>query len=154
MIAACVPPSTVVQLNTPAPNAPATPAPGGQIDVPGLKIQLYIPGPNPQVNTPAAHGRPASFWMGVWHGIISPFTLAASFLGRANVQMYEVRNDGRLYNLGFFFGVLILANACACLEFLDADVAEFAVFGKLADGKVHAAVFTTIGNALRQKCFD
>jgi len=108
MIAACVPPSTVVQLNTPAPNAPATPAPGGQIDVPGLKIQLYIPGPNPQVNTPAAHGRPASFWMGVWHGIISPFTLAASFLGRANVQMYEVRNDGRLYNLGFFFGVLIM----------------------------------------------
>ena len=115
VLAACAPASNVVQLNTPAPNAAGTPAPSGQIDVPGLKIQLYAPGPNPEINTPDAHGRPASFWLGVWHGVISPFTLAASFLGRENVQMYEVHNDGRLYNLGFLLGVLIMPAALALL---------------------------------------
>jgi hypothetical protein len=111
MLAACSP-SSVVQVNTPAPNAPpGTPAPGGgsgEIDVPGLKLSLYAPGRNPMVGTPDYHGRPASFWLGVWHGVISPFTLLASFLGRDTVQMYEVHNDGRLYNLGFFVGVLVM----------------------------------------------
>jgi hypothetical protein len=114
ILTACSTSTAVVQLNTPAPNPPtAAPSgqvdvPGGQIDVPGLKLQLYVPSANPMLGTPDAHGRPASFWMGIWHGIISPFTLAASFLGRDNVQIYEVHNDGRLYNLGFFFGVLIM----------------------------------------------
>ena len=97
--------SGVVQLST---AAQGTPAPSGQIDVPGLKIQLYVPGQNPMINTADAHGGPAGFWRGVWHGVISPFTLAASFIGRAHVQMYEVHNDGRLYNLGFFLGILVM----------------------------------------------
>jgi hypothetical protein len=109
LLTACAPASDVVQVNTPAPGTQAgTPEPGGQIDVPGVKLQLYVPGPNELVNTPDYHGRPASFWLGIWHGIISPFTLVATFLGAVNVQMYEVHNDGRLYNLGFFLGVLVM----------------------------------------------
>ena len=109
LLAACAPASTVVQVNTPAPSTGAgTPAPGGEIDVPGLKIQVYAPGPNPLINTSDAHGRPAGFWLGLWHGIISPITLVASFVTRQNVQIYEVHNDGSMYNLGFFLGILIM----------------------------------------------
>lgn len=105
VLAACAP-NTVVQVsNTPA---AGTPAPSGQIEVPGVKIQVYAPGPNPLVNTPDSHGRPAGFWLGLWHGVISPVTLVASFVTKQNVQMYEVHNEGSLYNLGFFLGILIM----------------------------------------------
>jgi hypothetical protein len=106
LLAACTT-NSAVQVATPVPAPAGTPAPSGQINIPGLTIQIYAPGPNPLVNTPDAHGRPAGFWLGIWHGIISPFTLLASFLTKANVQMYEVHNDGSLYNLGFFIGILV-----------------------------------------------
>jgi hypothetical protein len=107
MVAGC---STgpIVQINTPVPNAPAgTPAPNGQINVPGVSIQVYAPGPNPTVNTADGQGRIAGIWLGLWHGFISPVTLVLSFFNKA-VQMYEVHNDGNLYNLGFFLGVAIV----------------------------------------------
>ena len=108
VLAACAP-NSVVQVGTPVPNAQAgTPAPAGQIEVPGLSIQVYAPGPNPLINTPDAHGRPAGFWLGVWHGVISPVTLVASFVTKQNVQIYEVHNEGNLYNLGFFLGLLVM----------------------------------------------
>jgi hypothetical protein len=107
LVAACATTSNVVQVATPVPAPAGTPAAAGQINIPGLTIQIYAPGPNPLVNTPDAHGHPAGFWLGVWHGILSPFTLLASFLTKTNVQMYEVHNDGSLYNLGFFVGILI-----------------------------------------------
>lgn len=110
-LAACSP-GSVIQVSTPVPNPPpGTPAPGGgsgEIDVPGVRLSLFAPGPNPMAGTADYHGRPASFWLGIWHGVISPFTLLASFLGRETVQIYEVHNDGRLYNLGFFMGVLLM----------------------------------------------
>lgn len=101
--------NSVVQVNTPVPS-PKSGTPGadtGQINVPGASIQVYAPGPNPLVGTADAHGHPAGFWLGLWHGIISPVTLIASFVSKQNVQMYEVHNDGSLYNLGFFLGILI-----------------------------------------------
>jgi len=108
VLAACAP-NSVVQVSTPVPNTQAgTPAPGGKIDVPGISIQVYAPGPNPLINTPDGHGRPAGFWLGLWHGIISPVTLVASFVTKQNVQMYEVHNEGSLYNLGFFLGILVM----------------------------------------------
>jgi hypothetical protein len=106
-IAGCAP-GTAVQITTPVPNAqPGTPAPNGQINVPGVSIQVYAPGPNPQANTPDMHGHPAGILLGIWHGVISPVTLVVSFLN-ATVQMYEVHNDGSLYNLGFLLGVAIV----------------------------------------------
>jgi hypothetical protein len=107
LIAGCAP-GAVVQIDTPVPNTQAgTPAANGKINVPGVSIQVYAPGPNPQVNTPDAHGAPANIVLGIWHGIISPVTLVVSFFN-PNVYMYEVRNDGSPYNLGFLVGVAIV----------------------------------------------
>ena len=107
MVAGCAP-GTNGQINTPVPNAKAgTPAPNGQINVPAVSIPIYWPGPNPLVNKADAQGGIAGVLLGIWHGIISPITLVASFIN-PNVQMYEVHNDGSQYNLGFFLGVVIL----------------------------------------------
>jgi len=100
-------PGAVAQVNTPVPDTPGTPAPSGQIDVPGVSIQIYAPGPNPMVNTADAYGRVAGILLGIWHGIISPVTLVLSFANRGG-QIYEVHNDGSQYNLGFLLGVAIL----------------------------------------------
>jgi hypothetical protein len=109
MAAGCTPNnSSVIQVNTPVPNPTAGTPTNGQISFPGVNIQVYLPGPNPLVNTADAHDSPAGFVLGIWHGIISPVTLLISFVNNQNVQMYEVHNDGSLYNLGFFLGVLIM----------------------------------------------
>jgi hypothetical protein len=100
------------QINTPVPNTmPGTPTPEGQINVPGVSIQvpgitfqLNIPGVNPLVNQADTHGRVAGIVTGIWHGLISPVTLVVSFINK-DVQMYEVHNDGSPYNLGFLIGV-------------------------------------------------
>ncbi|HEY2980190.1 MAG TPA: hypothetical protein VGJ22_03330 [Anaerolineales bacterium] len=103
-IAGCAP-GSVAQVNTPVPDA-GTSAPNGEINVPGVSININAPGPNPMVNTPDDQGRVAGILMGLWHGIISPVTLLLSFLGK-NTQIYEVHNDGRSYNLGFLLGILL-----------------------------------------------
>jgi hypothetical protein len=99
---------TVVQINTPVPNGQAgADASSGQINVPGISIQVYSPGPNPSVNTPNLHGNVDGILPGIWHGVISPVTLVMSFFNK-NVQMYEVHNDGSQYNLGFLIGLAIV----------------------------------------------
>ena len=105
-VAGCAP-GTVAQINTAVPNPPGTPAPSGEISVPGVTIQVHAPGPNPLVNTADARGRIAGILLGLWHGIISPVTLVLSFVNQG-VQMYEVHNDGSQYNLGFLLGVAIV----------------------------------------------
>lgn len=54
-----------------------------------------------------AGARPAGFWVGFWHGIISPITFVIS-LFNPGVRMYETNNGGRLYDFGFLLGVLIV----------------------------------------------
>jgi len=109
VIAAGCAPGKIVQVSTPVPKTQAgTPASNGQIDVPGVSIQVYAPGSNPMIDTPDGHGSPAGIWLGLWHGIISPVIIVISFFHK-NVQTYEVHNDGNLYNLGFFLGVLLWA---------------------------------------------
>lgn len=104
MAAGCAP-GTVVQVNTPVPETTA--ASNGQVNVPGVSIQVYAPGPNPQANTADGHGHVAGVLLGLWHGIISPVTLVISFFNN-RVQMYEVHNDGNQYNLGFLLGVALV----------------------------------------------
>lgn len=97
-----------IQVNTPGPTpVGATPAPNDKIDLPGVSIQINAPGPNSLVNTPDARGRIAGALMGLWHGLISPVTLILS-LFNSNVQIYEVHNNGREYNLGYLLGIAIL----------------------------------------------
>ncbi len=122
--------SQVITLETPAPGtakADRTPSPpvptaalgqsagGGEIDLPGARINIFAPGPNPFMNTPGPGGHVAGILLGVWHGIISPITLILSFLDRG-VQMYEVHNDGAPYNLGFFLGLAVLGGGLLFLR--------------------------------------
>ena len=50
---------------------------------------------------------PAGFWLGLWHGLISPITFVISLFS-TEVNIYEVHNNGSWYDLGFVLGV-----ACA-----------------------------------------
>ena len=46
----------------------------------------------------------AGFWLGLWHGLISPITFLVS-LFTSNVNIYDVHNNGDWYNFGFMLGV-------------------------------------------------
>lgn len=82
----------------------------------GLIVILFImaagcvAGPNPQVNTPDDQGHVAGVWLGLWHGIIAPFTFVISLFD-PNVQMYDVHNNGDWYNLGFLLGMGVFFGA-------------------------------------------
>ena len=84
-------------------------APGTDIEVnvPDTTVKLTTPGPNPQLNEPDADGRLAGAGQGLWHGLIAPVTLVSSFFNE-NVEMYEVHNNGKEYNLGFLIGVALV----------------------------------------------
>lgn len=61
------------------------------------------PGPNAAEKTPDAEGKTAGFWLGVWHGLISPVTFVISLFSKT-VRLYEVHNNGGWYNFGFVLG--------------------------------------------------
>jgi hypothetical protein len=84
-------------------------APGSSVEVttPETSIRLTTPGTNPLVNEAAENGVVAGVVQGLWHGLIAPVTLIMSFFNE-NVQMYEVHNNGREYNLGFLLGVALV----------------------------------------------
>lgn len=63
---------------------------------------LAIPGRGSKYQLPGA--KPAGFWAGLWHGLISPITFIVS-LFNPNVRIYEVHNRGRLYDFGFIIGI-------------------------------------------------
>jgi hypothetical protein len=64
-------------------------------------------GTNPTVAIPDVDGNSAGFWLGLWHGIISPVTFFISLFSD-NVNIYEVYNSGNWYDFGFMFGVSII----------------------------------------------
>jgi hypothetical protein len=84
-------------------------APGSDLEVttPESTIELRSPGPNPQLNEPDDTGRLSGFVQGLWHGIIAPVSVVGAFFNPA-MQMYEVHNNGRDYNLGFLIGVAFI----------------------------------------------
>lgn len=84
-------------------------APGSTVKINELntEIQFTLPGPNPQLNEPAANGKVPGFGTGFWHGLVAFITLFVSFFNPA-IQMYEVHNNGSMYNLGFLLGAIIL----------------------------------------------
>lgn len=59
--------------------------------------------PNPLKNQPAEDGQVAGFWLGLWHGFISPFTFIISLFNK-NIYVFEVHNNGGWYTLGFLLG--------------------------------------------------
>jgi hypothetical protein len=84
-------------------------APGSsvQVDVPSSTVVLTTPGPNPEQSKEDAAGRVAGVVQGLWHGLIAPVTLIGSFFN-PTMEMYEVHNNGREYNLGYLFGVALV----------------------------------------------
>jgi hypothetical protein len=72
-----------------------------------LLLAACAAGANPEVGTAAAGGGSAGFWLGLWHGFISPITFLISLFNE-NVSIYEVHNSGNWYDLGFVLGAGIL----------------------------------------------
>ncbi len=70
-------------------------------------LSACAPGVNPAVGTLGTDGQLSGFWAGVWHGVISPFTLVISWF-TDRVSIYEVHNRGGLYDFGFALGTGIL----------------------------------------------
>ena len=66
---------------------------------------LAIAGPNSKYQQPGA--RPAGFWAGLWHGLISPLAFLIG-LFRPGVRIYEMNNLGRWYDFGFVVGVSVV----------------------------------------------
>jgi hypothetical protein len=64
-------------------------------------------GANPQITS---GGSGAGFWLGLWHGFITPVTFIVS-LFRDDVNVYEVRNVGNWYDLGFVLGLAAIFGA-------------------------------------------
>ncbi len=103
VVAGCTP-NSPIQVNTPVP--PDDSVPNAEVTVPGVTIRVNAPGPNPQEDTPNELGNVAGILMGIWHGFIAVITLIISFFN-PQVQMYEVHNDGNMYNLGFLLGLIL-----------------------------------------------
>ncbi|MGE9807458.1 hypothetical protein [Janibacter sp. G1551] len=59
----------------------------------------------------AAPGAPG-FWLGLWHGAISPITFVIS-LFRDDVGIYAVHNRGTWYDFGFVAGASIAFSGAA-----------------------------------------
>src|SRR4029450_5760013 len=75
------------------------------VAVGGLVLAACAPGAN---DVAAAGGQElAGFWLGVWHGGITPGTCVIS-LFNDNVNLYEVHNNGNWYNFGFVLGLSIV----------------------------------------------
>ena len=83
------------------------PGSGVEVNVPSSTVLLTTPGPNPEQSKEDAAGRVAGIVQGLWHGLIAPITLIGSFFN-PDMQMYEVHNNGKEYNLGFLFGVALV----------------------------------------------
>ena len=64
-------------------------------------------GPNVFNHTPGPDGHVAGFWLGLWHGFILPFAFVVSLFSD-KVTIYEVRNSGTWYNLGFLMGAAMI----------------------------------------------
>jgi hypothetical protein len=60
-------------------------------------------GPNQLRNTPNQDGKVAGFWLGLWHGLISPITFVISLFSKS-VYVFEVHNNGGWYTFGFLLG--------------------------------------------------
>ncbi len=63
---------------------------------------LALAGPNSKYARKGA--APAGFWVGLWHGIVSPFAFVIG-LFTPNIRIYETKNNGKWYDFGFVLGV-------------------------------------------------
>ena len=67
-----------------------------------LLLGACAAGPNALSST--TDPQAAGFWLGLWHGFISPVTFIVSIF-TPRVSIYEVLNNGNWYDFGFVLGV-------------------------------------------------
>lgn len=67
-------------------------------------------GPNPMVNITASDGTIPGFWLGLWHGMITPFTFIISLFD-GSVHIYAVNNNGAWYNFGYLMGLSAISGS-------------------------------------------
>ena len=53
--------------------------------------------------SPISSYDPPGFFMGIWHGLLAPWTLILRFF--LDIKMYAVSNTGWFYDLGFLIGI-------------------------------------------------
>ena len=49
----------------------------------------------------------AGFWLGLWHGVITPVTFLIS-LFTDEVNIYDVHNNGNWYDFGYVLGLSVI----------------------------------------------
>lgn len=64
-------------------------------------------GPNPLQDAAVPISEVSSFWGGLWHGFILPFSFVGSIL-TDYISIYAVQNTGGWYDFGFLLGVSLL----------------------------------------------
>lgn len=72
-----------------------------------MVLSACAAGANPAAGSPDAGGDVAGFWLGLWHGVITPITFVVS-LFNDGVNVYEVHNNGGWYNAGYVLGAVCL----------------------------------------------
>jgi predicted small secreted protein len=80
---------------------------GGLVLV-ALALTACAAGPN----TAAGTGADVGFWLGLWHGVITPVTFVIS-LFTDDVTIYEVANDGNWYDFGYVLGLMVAFGGAA-----------------------------------------
>jgi hypothetical protein len=73
----------------------------------GLLLTTCTAGPNELTGRPSQEGEVAGFWLGLWHGFISPVTFLISLFSDT-VFVFEVHNNGNWYVFGFLLGASII----------------------------------------------
>lgn len=68
-----------------------------------LLVAACAAGPNTDIAHTAQH---AGFWLGLWHGLITPVTFVIS-LFTDHVNIYEVHNNGNWYDFGYVLGLMV-----------------------------------------------
>ena len=69
----------------------------------GMISPCHRPSQKPAGSSPVPA---AGFWLGLWHGIITPVTFLIS-LFTDDVNVYEVQNNGNWYDFGFVLGLSV-----------------------------------------------
>ena len=73
-----------------------------------LTLTACAAGGNPEASAQADAG----FWLGVWHGVITPVAFVVS-LFRDDVGVYEVANSGAWYDFGYVLGLSVAFSGTA-----------------------------------------
>lgn len=73
---------------------------------------LVLAGCAAGMNDAVGTGTQSGFWLGLWHGAISPITFVVS-LFNDDVAIYEVHNSGHWYDFGFIVGASVAYSGAA-----------------------------------------